>query len=264
MARAARKNANTVVEAASVEATENQTTETTAIVVAPVVTETPSEGVETALDSLEMAWNNPDENGEKIEWDFARFNNSSTLDEGIKSLYIVGDTSRKLSHELVVASIQHYITSGDYTRLLRVFDAVKYAQGNSRETALRAYVTANVPTLIVSDAFDGKKKIGVKLTHIKGEARRFIAAELNKLGKPFWLLEKGAPTIDFNFLDAMKTLLKRSIAANTNVGNHKPGEDVYNDEGALVKRIGKDYVNISTAQANQLAEMFKIDLAPAK
>lgn len=256
MARAARKNANPVVEASSVEATE--------VTNVPAIVDPALQGEETAADSLEMSWNNPDENGEKIEWDFARFNNSSTLDEGIKSLYIVGDTSRKLSHELVVASIQHYVASGDYTRLLRVFDAVKYAQGNSRETALRAYVTANVPTLVVSDAFDGKKKVGVKLTHIKGEARRYIAAELGKLNKPFWLLEKSTPVIDFNFMEAMKTLLKRAIAANTNVGNHKPGEDVYNDEGILVKRIGKDYRNISTAQANELADMFKIDLAPAK
>lgn len=260
MARAARKNAN-AVEAVNTEA----------------ANDTPIKAVEP--ETLEMSetgdvqkWSpiqnkegdQLDSDGIKIEFDFGQFKTAAKIDEGIKSLYIVGDTARKLAHELVVASIQHYVACGDYTRLLRMFDAVRRAMGNSRETALRAYVGQNCPSLSIADEYDGKKKIGVKLVHLKGVARTYKAEQEGKLNKPFWMLEPGTPTVDFDFATALKTLLKRSKAAFESVGKHKAGEEVRNEEGKLIKRISADYNNITPEQVQQVADLFNIDMSAAR
>ncbi len=200
----------------------------------------------------------------KLEFNFAKYDTVARIDEGLERLASLGATTQVLAHELTVASIRHYVTSGDYTKLASLFDGVKQAMGNSRVAALAKYIAAYVPTLnvgLIDPTSPGK---GYRLSHIKGQRRRFVAEEQNMLDKPFWnAFEKEVPIIEFNFMEQLKKLLDRARSQNARISKAVNGV-IMDDKGHVTARVSEKTKIPTDAEILQMADTFHIALEPAK
>lgn len=192
----------------------------------------------------------------ELKFDFKPMT-AAQIDKNIVALEGMGNKAAKLAHELVVASIRHYVAHGDYTKLAALFRAIKHGMGNSRVTALKAYVSRNVPSLMIGDAFkEGSKQVvGVELRHVKGQ-RRFIAEETNTAEKPtlaipFWVDEKPEAAFDFDFATELGKLLKRALNANSTVVGIAAGK--------IKKQLGKVDVP-SPKEIEAIAKQYKVKL----